>query len=251
MRTSCRPIVGNSPSWTAKTYLSKIARKKIGIEIPISDATRLAVVDGAPVALGGDEAERDAERRWRRSSPPARARPSPGTVRPISSVTGRREEMLVPSSPWARLWRYCRYCSQIGRSRPYVRSICSIASGVARSPRSDSAGPPGRALIQRKTRIESPRRIGTSRSSRRTTKRSIRLVVRRLPTNVLPSLFCLGLLGLLFLVAETRPLRTPHRRRRPGSGTKPVTVLRKARAAVACTYGTPGMFAMISRLACS
>ena len=40
------------------------------------------------------------------------------------------------------------------------------------------AGPPGRARIHRKTRIESPRRIGT-RSSRRTTKRGIYVVVRR------------------------------------------------------------------------
>src|SRR3954449_6977044 len=50
---------------------------------------------------------------------------------------------------------------------------------VARSPRSAEAGSPGRALIHRKTRIESPRRIGTRRSSRRTTKRSIYVVVRR------------------------------------------------------------------------
>ena len=37
-----RPTVGNHPSFTAKTYLSRIARKKTGIEIPISDKTRLA-----------------------------------------------------------------------------------------------------------------------------------------------------------------------------------------------------------------
>src|SRR5918994_5942346 len=55
-----------------------------------------------------------------------------------------------------------------------------MGSGVARSPSSDSAGPAGRALIHRKTRIESPSRIGMSRISRRTTKRSIVYVVRRL-----------------------------------------------------------------------
>ena len=53
-------------------------------------------------------------------------------------------------------------------------------AGVARSPSSDSAGLPGSAWTQRKTRIESPSRIGTSSISRRTTKRSIGIVVRRL-----------------------------------------------------------------------
>src|SRR5918992_6163839 len=67
-----------------------------------------------------------------------------------------------------------------GLSRPYWRSICAIVSGVARSPSSDWAGPAGRARIQRNTRIESPSRIGTSSSSRRTTKRSIAYVARRL-----------------------------------------------------------------------
>src|SRR5918995_3713025 len=55
-----------------------------------------------------------------------------------------------------------------------------MVSGVARSPSSDSAGPAGRALIHKKTRIESPRRIGTSRISRRTTKRSTLQAARRL-----------------------------------------------------------------------
>jgi hypothetical protein len=51
--------------------------------------------------------------------------------------------------------------------------MARIEASVARSPSSACAGPPGRALIQRKTRIESPRRMGTRRRSRRTTKRSI------------------------------------------------------------------------------
>ena len=36
-----RPTVGSQPSLTAKMYLRMIARKKIGIEIPSSDANRL------------------------------------------------------------------------------------------------------------------------------------------------------------------------------------------------------------------
>ena len=41
MSTSVRPTEGNHPSFTEKMYLRMIARKKIGIEIPIRDATRL------------------------------------------------------------------------------------------------------------------------------------------------------------------------------------------------------------------
>ena len=40
--TDMRPTVGSHPSRTAKTYLRMIARKKIGIEMPSSDAARLA-----------------------------------------------------------------------------------------------------------------------------------------------------------------------------------------------------------------
>jgi len=40
MRTEIRPTVGNQPSLTAKMYLRMIARKKIGIEIPISDKNK-------------------------------------------------------------------------------------------------------------------------------------------------------------------------------------------------------------------
>src|SRR5918996_3738875 len=50
--------------------------------------------------------------------------------------------------------------------------MAATVSGVARSPSNACAGPPGRALIQRKTRIESPIRIGTRSRSRRTVKRS-------------------------------------------------------------------------------
>ena len=41
MSASARPTDGSHPSRTAKMYLRMMARKKIGIEIPISDATRL------------------------------------------------------------------------------------------------------------------------------------------------------------------------------------------------------------------
>ncbi len=42
MSTDMRPTVGNQPSLTEKTYFKSRARKKIGVEIPISETTRLA-----------------------------------------------------------------------------------------------------------------------------------------------------------------------------------------------------------------
>ena len=48
MRASTRPTVGNQPSCTAKTYLSRIARKKIGIETPSSETNRLALSIARP-----------------------------------------------------------------------------------------------------------------------------------------------------------------------------------------------------------
>src|ERR671932_1157828 len=61
----------------------------------------------------------------------------------------------------------------MGWSSPYRCLYALTSAGVARSPRSDSAGLPGSALIQKKIRSETPKRIGTSRSSRRTRYRSI------------------------------------------------------------------------------
>ena len=61
IRTLIRPTVGNQPSFTAKMYLRMIARKKIGIEMPSSETTRLDVVERPAVALRGEEAERDPE----------------------------------------------------------------------------------------------------------------------------------------------------------------------------------------------
>src|SRR5688500_19753681 len=63
---------------------------------------------------------------------------------------------------------YVKYCSWTGLSKPYAARTCAIRSGVERSPRRAVSGPPGRARTNRKTRIESPKRIGISRSRRRT-----------------------------------------------------------------------------------
>ena len=41
LSTSSRPMLGNQPSLTAKIHFRISPRKKIGIEIPISEPTRL------------------------------------------------------------------------------------------------------------------------------------------------------------------------------------------------------------------
>ena len=41
MSTDIRPTLGNQPSRTEKTYLRIRARKKIGVEIPMREMTRL------------------------------------------------------------------------------------------------------------------------------------------------------------------------------------------------------------------
>ena len=93
-----RPTVGNQPSFTAKTYLRMIARKKIGIEIPSSETTRLAwsIADpcffaarkpsGIPIKIEKNIAARA-------SSIVA------GNFCFSSSTTGCRVAMLSPRSP--------------------------------------------------------------------------------------------------------------------------------------------------------
>ena len=82
-------------------YLRMIARKKIGIEIPIREPTKLAWSNGAPVAVS--------RRRSRAGCPGADAKiiaanassTVAGKRSLISVVTGRREAMLMPRSPEA------------------------------------------------------------------------------------------------------------------------------------------------------
>ena len=58
----CRPDGGSSPSRTAKTYLSRKARKNTGTAMPISENTIAPLSSDAAPALGRHVAERDAER---------------------------------------------------------------------------------------------------------------------------------------------------------------------------------------------
>src|SRR5438045_3681747 len=57
-------------------------------------------------------------------------------------------------------------------AKMYLRMIARKKIGID-SPSRDAAGLPGSALIQKKIRSETPKRIGTSRNSRRTRYRSI------------------------------------------------------------------------------
>src|SRR5439155_7798438 len=98
----------------------------------------------------------------------------------ISVQTFRCEATLTPRSrSMAVVFRYVKYCSTIGLSSPYFFRYAWTSAGVALSPRSDSAGDPGSARIQKKMRSETPIRIGIRSSSRRTIYRSNSIVRRR------------------------------------------------------------------------
>ena len=104
MSTEIRPTLGSQASRTAKMYLRMMARKKIGIEIPISDATRLMWSKSPPCRLAA----------MKPSGTPARtansiAASASSTVAGkrclISAVTRRREATLTPRSPWTVVLR--------------------------------------------------------------------------------------------------------------------------------------------------
>ena len=139
------------------------------------------VVDRASVALRCDESERDPDQRReehradreldRGREPLLDLLGDRASRRDARPEVARRRSSGGTASTARRRGRRARTGRGSGRS---TRS-------VARSPRSDSAGDPGSARIQRKTSSESPIRIGTSRRSRRTAKRSTRSLPRRPP----------------------------------------------------------------------
>ena len=124
----------------------------------------------------------------RRASPRARARSSPGTARWISSVIGAprgdagAEVAAADGLQVAPVLDVDRVVEAVAGRGPARSTRRSPARRAA--PR---AGEPGSARIQMKTRIESPIRIGTSSSSRRTVKRSMSALPRRPPAAVMRS----------------------------------------------------------------
>src|SRR5215208_1081812 len=111
------PMLGSNPNLTAKTYLRITARKKIGIEIPISEMNRLRWSNQLPCHFAAKN---------------PRGIPTPnatiiaaraswtvaGKRWPISLLTDRRDAMLTPRSPWTVVFRYDQYCVGMGLSSP-------------------------------------------------------------------------------------------------------------------------------------
>ena len=98
MRTSWRPTLGSQPSSTANTHLRMSARKKIGIETPISERKRLAWSIGLPWRLAARNPS-GMPMKVAKSIAPIASSIVAGNRSVISSVIGRRDAMLVPRSP--------------------------------------------------------------------------------------------------------------------------------------------------------
>ena len=99
-----RPTVGSQPSRTANTYLRMIARTKIGIDTPSSDAARLAWSIAVPWRLAA----------MKPSGTPMSSEKSIAAVASSivagkrclnSSSTGRRDVIEVPKSNRASVFR--------------------------------------------------------------------------------------------------------------------------------------------------
>jgi hypothetical protein len=106
--TSIRPTLGNQPSRTAKRYLSRIARKKIGIETPISERNRLLWSNTPPFHFAAKKPSGIPKRIEKNIA----ARPSStvaGNLSLISSVTKRCVAELTPKSSLAVVWTYFQY----------------------------------------------------------------------------------------------------------------------------------------------
>ena len=138
------------------------------------------MVEEPPVPLRGEEPERDADRdredHRRDRELDRRREPLPDLRRDLAP----RRDADVRGRRCAVVLTYVQYCSQIGWLSPYCCLVLLDERRASRARRgAPPPGSPGSALIQKKMRSESPRRIGTSSSSRRTMNRSI-FVVRRL-----------------------------------------------------------------------
>src|ERR1700693_3681527 len=159
-------------------YLRMMARKKTGIETPISDKNRLAWSKRRPCLFAAKTPIGTPTPTAKISAAIVSSRVA-GNRCLISSATLRWVAIELPKSACPHALSCLRYCLYTGSLKPYRCLYCATSAGVARSPRSDEIGVPGSARTQKKTRIETPKRIGRIRSSRRTMYRSI-YVVRRL-----------------------------------------------------------------------
>ena len=97
---SVRPTDGSHPSRTAKMYLRMIARKKIGIEIPINDAKRLVWSIQVPYFFAAMNPS-GIPKMVAKSIAPTASSTVAGNRSLSSSITGTRVCELVPRSPSA------------------------------------------------------------------------------------------------------------------------------------------------------
>ena len=93
-------MLGSQPSRTEKMYLRMIARKKIGIEIPISEPTRLEWSNELPCRFAAKKPSGMPSTSAKIIAASASSTVA-GKRSRISVVTGRRDVMLVPRLPVA------------------------------------------------------------------------------------------------------------------------------------------------------
>ena len=172
MRTSWRPIVGNQPELHREDVLEQDREEEDGNRDPDERGHEARVVHHAAVAFGGEEPEGHAEgdcEDHRRDRELDRRREAARDLLGDRTPRGDARAEIA-------LHELLEVLEVLDVDRPIEPvDALDLLDRLGRRPLAEQrlAGSPGSALIQRKTRIESPRRIGTSSSSRRTTKRSI------------------------------------------------------------------------------
>ena len=91
-------------------YLRMIARKKIGMEIPMSEATRLAWSKALPYRFAAKNPSGTPKLTAKIIAATASSTVA-GNRALISATTVRREATLTPRSPLAVVFRYDQYCT--------------------------------------------------------------------------------------------------------------------------------------------
>src|SRR5690242_4864963 len=103
-------MVGNQPRRTAKMYLRMIARKKTGIEIPISEANRDKWSNHDPYRFAARNPSGIPKQPAKIIAATASSTVA-GKRSEISEVTVRRSELLTPRSPERVVFTYAQYCT--------------------------------------------------------------------------------------------------------------------------------------------
>src|SRR6059036_436035 len=163
------PDACSQPSHRAKITISMMPSQKLCMLAPKSDASALSRSSG--------ELRRAAERT------PSAIPPSVDSSRALaartmvawkrrstSPSTGRFIQSERPRSPWSTRPIQRAYCTGSGSSRPSSVRRQVTSSCVAWGPSMISAGSPGDRWSTAKTTIDTPRRTGPTRSSRRRRK---------------------------------------------------------------------------------